>query len=281
MPDSSRPAPDPKPAPDTTAETTPQAEPVSATPNPGGDDSNAWRRLFRTARPRATKANALTAILALLLGLAIAAPVQITSSRGLEQLSQSDLVQVLDEVTQRTSRLNTQIQQLQATKNRLTSGNTAEALTQAKGRLETLQLLAGSVPAEGPGVTITIEDPQHAVDGTTILSLIQELRDAGAEVIQVGPARIVASSGVGLGTPDVTIDGQSIPRPFVIKAIGQPETLSTAMTIPGGIVESIKQQGGTATVTQAKTLRIDALHSVTVPRYALPIPDPTAAAPTP
>ena len=232
----------------------------------------AWRRLLRMSRPRATRANALGALLALLLGVGIAAQVQLTNQRGLDELSQTDLVRVLDDITLRSSRLDQQVRELEATRDRLKSGTgtAAEALDQAQKRVDTLGILAGTLAAKGPGITMRVTDPTNAINGPIVLDLIQELRDAGAESIDVGGARVVASSFVSDRNGAILIDGQTVPRPIVIKAIGDSKTLSSAMTIPGGIVESVRQKGAEATVTESSLVEITSLHRPTPMTHAKP-----------
>ena len=232
----------------------------------------AWGRLLRMARPRATKANVLGAVLAIALGAAIATQVQLTNERGLNELSQPELVRLLDNVTLRSSRLDTQIRELESTRDRLRSGTgtTAEALRQAQRRADTLGILAGTVGAQGPGITITISDPDAKVPGITVLDLIQELRDAGAESIDVGGVRVVASSFVGDSGGDLSVDGQLVARPIIVKAIGDPKTLSSAMSIPGGIVQTIRQKGANATVQESGLVSITSLHAATDPTHARP-----------
>ena len=67
--------------------------------------SSSWRRLARAGAPRSTKAQALGAALALALGFAIATQIQQTQDSGLDSMRQDDLVRVLDDVSQRSSRL--------------------------------------------------------------------------------------------------------------------------------------------------------------------------------
>jgi uncharacterized protein YlxW (UPF0749 family) len=222
--------------------------------------------------PRATRANVLGALLAILLGLAIATQVQLTQERGLNALSQSELIRVLDDISVRSSRLDAQLRELEATRDRLKSGtgSSAEALEQAQKRVDTLGILAGTVGASGPGVTITLSDPNQALTGPNILDLIQELRDAGAEAIDVGGVRVVASSYIGEIDGDIAVDGVTVKRPIVIKAIGDPNTMSSAMTIPGGIVETVRQAGAKATVTEADKIEITSLHTVSQPKHAQP-----------
>ena len=108
---------------------------------------------------------------------------------------------------------------------------------------------------------MSISDPDRQVSGPVILDLIQELRDAGAESIDVGGVRVVASSFVGDAAGDLSVDGRPINRPVLVKAIGDPNTLASAMTIPGGIVETIRQKGGNASVNESRSIAITSTHT--------------------
>ena len=151
------------------------------------------------------------------------------------------------------------------------------ATEQAQERLDSLAILAGTVKATGPGIRVTIADSSGAVRASALLDVLQELRDAGAEVVQFGTVRIVAGSYFTDAGTSITADGQSLSRPYVILAIGDPQTLASAMNIPGGIVDSMKRLGASASVDQLSTVTIDALHTPKTPRYAQPVPEPTVA----
>jgi uncharacterized protein YlxW (UPF0749 family) len=233
----------------------------------------AWTRLLKMSRPRATRANVLGALLAVLLGAGIAAQVQLTNQRSLDELSQTDLVRVLDDISLRSSRLDQQVRELEATRDRLKSGTgtAAEALEQAQKRVDTLGILAGRIAAKGPGITLRISDPTNQLTGPIVLDIIQELRDAGAESIDVGGVRVVASSFVGDRDGDILVDGTQVSRPLVIKVIGDSKTLSSAMTIPGGIVESVRQKGANATITESSLIEITSLHRPIEMTHAKPV----------
>ncbi len=254
--------------------TRPSNQPRPRTSSGSVDGVAAWRRLLRLGRPRATRANVLAAVLAIALGGAIAAQVKLTNDRDLGQLSQSDLIRVLDDVSLRASRLDQQVRELEATRDRLKSGvgTGSEAIDQAEKRVNTLGILAGTLGAEGPGIVLTIRDPGRAVTGPIILDVMQELRDAGAEAIDIGGVRVVASTFVGDDNGTLTVDGAGIPRPVVIKAIGGRRTLASAMSIPGGIVETVRQKGASASVAEQSTLKITSLHTPTPMTHAKPVP---------
>jgi uncharacterized protein YlxW (UPF0749 family) len=251
-----------------------------ATPRDPQPDSSPGKRLMLMMRPRATKANALAALLALLLGFAVATQVRQNESLGLESLRQIDLVTILDDATLRSARLDQNARELQVTRDQLVNGSTSDAaaLNAARERLDALGILAGTAPARGPGIRMTIGDTVGKVTPPLMLDAIEELRDAGAEAIQVANVRVVASSHFDQGASGVAIDGITVSSPYVITAIGDPSTMSSAMDIPGGLSENVRQLGASITINQSRDLTVGALHTLTAPRYARPVPSSPATA---
>lgn len=242
--------------------------------------ARSWRRVHRMARPRLTRANAFALVLFCLLGFAIVTQVRETRTQGLESLRQDELVRILDDVTQTGNRLDDQIAELERTRADLAEGgdNSPEAIEAAKERAETLGILAGTERATGPGITLTIEDPDGQITAADILDAVQELRDAGAEAMQIGDVRIVASTWFKDGRDGaggIVVDGHTLHPPYELVVIGDPQTMSSAMKIPGGVVESVRSKGARAEVEEFSSINVEALHSVSSPRYAQPVPEPT------
>jgi uncharacterized protein YlxW (UPF0749 family) len=261
---------------------------MSSGAHPGGHlaqptTRSAWARLWQAGRPRATRAQALAALLTLLLGFAVVTQVRQTQQSGLSTLRQDDLVNVLDDVNQRETRLEDEARQLQATQQRLQSGsNSSEAALQAaQSRLDTLGILTGTKPASGPGVRLIISDPDSKVGAATVLDTVEELRDAGAEAIQIGTVRVVASTSFVDASGDaergITVDGRLLHAPYVLLAVGDPQTLQAALDIPGGVLETLHGLGADGTVTSEQQLQVTALHTVSPPRYARPAPTPSGS----
>jgi uncharacterized protein YlxW (UPF0749 family) len=238
---------------------------------------SAWRQISRMARPRATRANFFAALLALTLGFALATQVKVTDEGGLEQLREEELVRILDDVSQSSARLGTDARALELSRDRLLSGadGREEALRAAQERLDTLGVLTGTAPAVGPGIVITIDDPQRGVSAALLLDALQELRDAGAEAVQIGSVRVVADTFFADVDGGIEVGGVRIDPPYVITAIGDSQTMAAAMDIPGGVTESVRGEGATARVEQRESVSIAALHRLDAPRYARPVPSPS------
>ena len=242
-----------------------------------------WKRLLRGGakvlpRPRLTRAHLLAGLLLGLLGFSLVVQARQTQSESLSSLSQSELVRVLDTVTNQSERLDAQARDLEQTSEELRTGSDQAAAAEraTRARLEVLGILAGTLPAQGTGVTLQIDDPQASVDAAQLLDTVQELRDAGAEAIQLGSVRVVASTSfVDVDTSTganggVVVDGTTVRPPFTFTAIGEPATLETALDIPGGVLETLRQDGAHGTVRTGTELKVTALHQVQPPKFAVP-----------
>ena len=245
---------------------------MSSPTNPSPDRS-VWQRLMSAGRPRRTRGQLLAALLVAALGFALVAQLRQTEEQGLASLRQSDLVRILDDVGDRRDRLAAEASDLDSQRRELASGaggSQAAALQAARERLAELSVLAGTAPAEGTGVQVYLTDPGGLVTAARILDLVQELRDAGAEAIQVGDARVVASTAF-LDAPGggVTVDGRRVRAPYTVLAIGDSQTMATALEIPGGVIASLPE-GARGSVAAKDEVKITALHAVRAPRYARP-----------
>lgn len=247
---------------------------MSATPT--NDPAASRARLRAALRPRASRSQIVIGLLFALLGLGLALQVRSTAqSDGLTTARESDLVRILDSLTNRNDRLAAERADLEATREALKSGTgqSSTALADARSRAATLGILAGTVAAKGPGIEITITDPAGKVDAATLLDAVQELRDAGAEALQIGNVRVVAQTWLLDGSHGgITVDGTTLTSPYRLVAIGDPRTMSGALRIPGGVVESLRNVGADIQVTEQVQVQVTALRVPESPQYARPAP---------
>jgi uncharacterized protein YlxW (UPF0749 family) len=246
-------------------------------PEPLPSRAVARGRLGRAMRPRATRAQLLAGALCALLGFALVVQARQTQTQGLDSLRQADLVRLLDNVTNAEARAEQDVRDEQAIRDRLRSGTGSSAAAQeaAQKRLDTLGLLAGTVGASGPGIVLEITDPRRQVDAATLLDTVEELRDGGAEVIQIGSVRVVAATAFTDEADGVQVDDRVLTPPYTIKVIGEPQTLARLLQIPGGVLDVLHSKGAQGKVTQPTTVTIEALRSPTRPQYARPAPGAT------
>jgi uncharacterized protein YlxW (UPF0749 family) len=251
----------------------PADRPPARTPPADGGAAVAWARLGKAVTARPDAAQVLIGVLLFALGLAVVT--QARQSEELAGLRQSDLVLLLDQAGDARVRLEAQRDELQDRLDRLTAGTSdaADLLDAAAERRDAYAILAGTVPASGPGVTITIRDTTGDVGPALMLDAVQELRDAGAEVIQINDVRVVASTAFVAGNGGVEVGGTLVRSPYLIVAIGDPDTLSTAMRIPGGVEDKVRRLSGSeVAITTADSVVVDATVPLEDPRFGTPEP---------
>ncbi|MFE7073425.1 DUF881 domain-containing protein [Streptomyces sp. NPDC057620] len=257
-----------------TAEKAPEPGPERAGQEPDGPAGPTGRQrlLMGLWPPRVSRAQLIVALL--LFGLGFGLAVQVASNSdsdgALRGARQEDLVRILDELDDRTQRLEEEKQGLEDQRTELenSSDQAEEARKQTVEKEKQLGILAGTVAAQGPGITLTIDDGEGTVEADSLLDAVQELRAAGAEAIQVNGVRIVAGTYLTDVSGGVAVDGNKISAPYRFKVIGKPQDLEPALNIPGGVVQTLEKEQATVTVERSDKIVVDALRPAERPDYA-------------
>jgi uncharacterized protein YlxW (UPF0749 family) len=215
----------------------------------------------------------LVAILIGALALAITVQVRDAPDDDYENARSEDLVELLKSLDASNQRLDRQIADLTVSRDDLldSSKRSAAAQEQARAQADALAILAGTAPATGPGVVVTVSDPDGGVDAGALLDAVEELRNAGAEAIAInGTVRVVGPTYFIDTDESVRVGGRDVKPPYVIEAIGDTDTMATATQIRGGLVDTIERRGGSVTVNRRARVTITALADVRTPEYARP-----------
>jgi uncharacterized protein YlxW (UPF0749 family) len=216
------------------------------------------RDFFRPSRGQLTVGLALfvtSLIVVITLGSQAAQP-------DFANVRQAELIQLLDNISAETRRLEDEARDLEAARTELISGaNREEAARQeAERRLQQAEILAGVVPVSGPGVRISLSDPEGKLTAELLLDAVEELRDAGAEVIELNDAVRLVMRSAFTTTDDGTVvaDGVELRAPYLIDAIGDPATLEAGARFRGGLVSEVEGErvGGSVLITQSDRIDI-------------------------
>jgi uncharacterized protein YlxW (UPF0749 family) len=236
-------------------------------------ETTSWQRLVR-ALVHPGRGQVVVAVLLAVLGAAAVTQVRIAGrDDDYAGLRQADLIQALNGLQAASRRTEQDISDLQATRDSLRDSNdkTAAALTQAREELTTLGVLAGTLPAHGSGVRITVTVPESHLSLNYLLDGIEELRDAGAEAMEINDkVRVVAQTSFESATGGIDVDGRVLTSPFTIDVIGDPESLTTALKFPGGFVDDVSLDEGKVSIKQSKRIEVEVTRDAPQPRYAEP-----------
>ncbi|WP_433123981.1 DUF881 domain-containing protein [Micromonospora sp. CA-240977] len=245
----------------------PAGEPVVARPVAAG-------------RFRWSTAGVMIVALLVLLGFTLVVQLKTTSTDPtLGATRQEDLVRILSDLDARESRLQQDIRALEDSQRQLRSGEQGRqaALDEATRRANELGILAGTLPAVGPGLTVQFEAGIKPITATRVLDAVQELRGAGAEAMQIAggdraTVRIIASTYFLDGdNGSLMVEGRRLTGPYTITVIGDPATMRTALNIPGGVVASVRGVGGNVTFGEREVAEVSALHAPIKLEHARPV----------
>jgi uncharacterized protein YlxW (UPF0749 family) len=105
-------------------------------------------------------------------------------------------------------------------------------------RLNTVKQKAGFTKLNGAGLVIKVYDKSEnneetgIVHSTDIRNIIDELLIAGAQGIEVGGQRLIATTPIRCVGPTILVNNSPIPvNPIIIKAVGEPKVLKSSLNI--------------------------------------------------
>lgn len=247
-------------------------DPMREDDQPSGASIPARTRLWRTL-VRPTRGQLVVGVLLAVLGFAAVTQVRTnTVDDTYAGLREQDLIDILDGLADETQRAQAEIQRLEATRDDLLSETNSRevALEAARIEADTLAIIAGTVPVTGPGLRITIKEVSGQVRVEPFIDMVQALRSAGAEAIQInGTVRLVASTSFQDVDGGVLVDGRILSAPYVVDVIGGPEALGAALRFPNGPQEQFAEDGvAELTYDELTALDIEAVHEPDPPVVA-------------
>lgn len=135
-----------------------------------------------------------------------------------------------------------------------------------KDQIQALSAMSGVTDLKGEGIVITLNDGTKTSDASVrsdtlvhdsdLLTVVNELKAAGAEAISINGQRIIATSAIRCVGPVIQVNYQKVAAPFEIKAIGNAQYLESAMTIKNGVVDLLKEYGVSVTVSRQNNVEI-------------------------
>ncbi|HHW08322.1 MAG TPA: DUF881 domain-containing protein [Clostridia bacterium] len=187
---------------------------------------------------------------------------------ALDAQRKEDLITVWKNLDDKNRVLQEEIQNLDAAYRDLLAQSEKEtsALKTMTDDINKLRLVSGITPVTGPGITVTItgDAPLYFLD---LVDLVNELWATGAEAISVNDHRITARTSIAEASDAfsfyITIDGERLLFPVIVKAIGDPHTLEKGLTFTGGLIDIWKTQYNIhPEVQQRQEIHIPAVKSV-------------------
>ena len=148
-------------------------------------------------------------------------------------------------------------------------------------QLERAEIMAGMGEVEGDGLIITVKDSayentiddpnNYIIHDTDLLTIINELCDAGAEAIALNNERIISTTEIRCAGATVSVNNNRYAQPFTIKAIGDPGNLENAILMRGGVYDTLTAWGIELEINKATDIKIPAYNGILNYKHAKPV----------
>lgn len=148
----------------------------------------------------------------------------------------------------------------------------SDTSSESEEELKTANAVIGTTDVTGDGIVITLADntnvtsdsisaldsiSNYLIHDSDLLTIVNELKNAGAEAISINDERITNSTSITCDGNVVLVNGNKISSPFIIKAIGSAEALLGAIQRPGGyLTEELEPYGLVSSVEKQNKLII-------------------------
>ncbi len=190
---------------------------------------------------KSRSAQLLLTTVCFILGLLLVAQfrTQRMTSRPLLSASSADQLAMISSLVENNARLREEMEALEEQLSEYQQATGRAMLGALVQELNKIRIINGLVEVSGAGVEVTIDGPIGVVD---IQDLINELRNAGAEALTINGERLTLYSVIASTEDGVMIvNGMKPSRPYILQAIGQPETLETALLRRGGLIATLER----------------------------------------
>jgi uncharacterized protein YlxW (UPF0749 family) len=151
-----------------------------------------------------------------------------------------------------------------------------------KSDLEKTKLLAGLTDVEGPGIIVTLDDSKtptqvgedpsiFLIHDDDILKVVNELFAGGAEAISINEQRVITTTEIRCVGPAISINTVKQTPPYIIKAIGAPDSLEVSLRMRGGVVETLEVWGININIKQSDNIVVPGFKGPIKFNYAKPV----------
>lgn len=166
---------------------------------------------------------------------------------------------------------------LKLEKTRQLATENKEGTSEKEEQLKKNNMLIGLTDVIGEGISVTMRDNNtvtadsisitddislYLVHDVDIRSIINELENAGAEAISINDQRVVITTSITCEGNVISVNGEKVSSPFVIKAIGNSLSMYSALTRPGGYVEKLNSTGIPTVVRKSDNVSIEKYNGV-------------------
>lgn len=186
--------------------------------------------------------------------------VQANLNEGPKAQRNESLIGIIQTLEEETAALEDQLVELrsQLDEDQKRSIGNQDKLLVLQEELEMAKAAAGLSDLVGPGVIITLEDNVRGAEAAknqepgkyrdenfiihdrNLLYIVNDLKVGGAEAIAINGQRLVTTSDIRCAGTMILVNTTRLAPPYIITAIGDPDSLVRAVTAPEAEYETLK-----------------------------------------
>ena len=190
-----------------------------------------------------------------------------TDITSIETMREEELREQLANWKLKYEEVEEQYSEISETLNKYKEESSSDAQTREnlEEELEKIQLILGLTDVKGQGIAIELEEGEETeekIKADELMIIVNYLKNAGAEAIEINGQRIVNSTffvDIGRYSSYMKINGQRVTAPYTIYAIGEPDYLKSALVGKGGYAEKITNWG--------QKINIETIRRITISKY--------------
>ena len=209
-------------------------------------------------------------ILCLILTFAITVQLRVSSLSE----SESSQTKITDKLKDEIFRLNDENVKL-AEKFQNTTSELDDARNQAAQNDSSLKdtselikkytIVSGKTDVTGQGIIIKYKPSDNEAKADIVKDLrdiVNEIKNAGAEAIEINNQRIVGTTAIEMVKNKIEINDTEVSENFIIKAIGDSNLMYSGLIRPGGTIENIKESGVSIEINSENAIKINKYNEI-------------------
>ena len=146
----------------------------------------------------------------------------------------------------------------QVAQNDSSSKNTSELIKK-------YTIVSGKTDVTGQGIIIKYKPSDNEAKADMVKDLrdiVNEIKNAGAEAIEINNQRIVGTTAIEMVKNKIEINDTEVSGNFIIKAIGDSNLMYSGLIRPGGTIENIRESGVSIEINSENTIKINKYNEI-------------------
>ena len=125
--------------------------------------------------------------------------------------------------------------------------------------------VSGKTDVTGQGIIIKYKPSDNEAKADMVKDLrdiVNEIKNAGAEAIEINNQRIVGTTAIEMVKNKIEINDTEVSENFIIKAIGDSNLMYSGLIRPGGTIENIKESGVSIEINSENAIKINKYNEI-------------------